>query len=277
LSGRDDRDLQAVLCAYANGGGLLASSKDRHDGPRLVEILKAVEATTALGSALHPVGPMGGLRHVAALRLRSAHTLRQPLDLVELLLGEPGLRALWRNYADAGADFDLAVSMTRDQFPDFLRSRPRREAAGSGARRIGSARKGAPGGSGDPRDPGNPRDPGDPGGSGRSGRCGGAGGSGGSGAATTGRSGRNHMANDLLNKKDFGEVPLAWHLYGGSFLNVPDPVMEWQGLADEEQYARHSARRRVLLGMFFARYGHLLMSWETHQFAQAHMATRSES
>jgi hypothetical protein len=155
---------------------------------------------------------------------------------VELLLGEPGLRALWANYADCGADFDEAVNRTRDQFPDFLRRGSRRGRAGA-AGRAGSARPASAAGAG-------------------------------------GGPGRSHLANDLLTKKDFGELFLAWHLYGDCFLNVPGPVMEPLGLGDEEEYRQHSARRRLMLGMFFARYGRLLMSREAGVFAERYMTRR---
>jgi hypothetical protein len=236
LAMRDDRDLLAVLAAYANGGGLLASTKDEPDGPRLRTVLHAAMATAAAGGALLPGQGLGGLRYVPALRLRSTHTQRPPLDLVELLLGEPGLRALWVHYADCGADFDEAVNRTRDEFPDFLRR---------GVRRAGTARGGQPG----------PR------------------------PATAGRdgTGRSHLANDLLTKRDFGELFLSWHMYGDSFLNVPGPVMEPWGLGDEQEYRQHSARRRLMLGMFFARYGRLLMSRETRAFAEGYMTRRDTS
>jgi hypothetical protein len=227
LAGRDERDLLAVLAAYANGGGLLASTKDEPDGPRLRTVLKAAEATALAGGVLSPKRSLGGLRYVPTLKLRSVHTQRPPRDLVELLLGEPGLRALWANYADCGADFDEAVDKTRDQFPDFLRRGSRRllsNGAESGQNQRGS--------------------------------------------------GRSHLANDLLTKKDFGELFLSWHMYGDSFLNVPGPLMEPQGLGDEEEYRQHSARRRLVLGMFFARYGHLLMSREIHAFAEAYMTNK---
>lgn len=229
LAGRDDRDLLAILAAYANGGGLLASTKDEPDGPRLRTVLKAAEATAAAGGVLSPKRSLGGLRYVPALKLRSVHTQRPPRDLVELLLGEPGLRALWANYADCGADFDEAVNKTRDQFPDFLRRGSRRLLSDPAAASKGASQRG---------------------------------------------SGRSHLANDLLTKKDFGELFLSWHMYGDSFLNVPGQLMEPQGLGDEEEYRQHSARRRLVLGMFFARYGHLLMSREIHAFAEAHMTQK---
>jgi hypothetical protein len=226
LTGRDDRDLLAVFAAYASGNGLLASTKDEPDGPRLGTVLKAAQAAASNGGVLKPDASLGGLRYIPALRLRSIHTQRQPLDLVELLLGEPGLRALWANYADCGADFDEAVNRTRDQYPDFLRRTSRRSVP---ARPVSQS-----------------------------------------------SSGRSHLANDLLAKKDFGELFLSWHLYGDSFLNVPGQIMEPQGLGDEDEYRQHSARRRLVLGMFFARYGRMLMSRETHRFAQEHMRQTSQ-
>ncbi|MBN1170714.1 MAG: hypothetical protein JXA67_00945 [Micromonosporaceae bacterium] len=225
LAGRDDRDLLAVLAAYANGDGLLASTKDEPDGPRLRAVLAAAAATAAAGGVLSPKRSLGGLRYVPPLTLRSVHTQRPPCDLVELLLGEPGLRALWGHYADCGADFDEAVNRARDQFPGFLR-RSRRA----------------------PRPGASP-----------------------AGHAPTGRS---HLANDLLTKRDFGELFLSWHLHGDSFLNVPGTVMEPLGLGSEEEYRQHSARRRLILGMFFARYGRLLMARETHRFAEAYIAEK---
>ena len=230
LAGRDDRDLLAVLAAYANGNGLLASSKDEPDGPRLRTVLKAAEATASAGGILSPKRSLGGLRYVPALRLRSVHTQRPPLDLVELLLGEPGLRALWAQYADCGADFDEAISRTRDQYPDFLRRGGRRLRSGTNDAATAHSTDGGQRGAS-----------------------------------------RSHLANDLLTKKDFGELFLSWHMYGDSFLNVPGPVMEPRGLGDEDEYRQHSARRRLMLGMFFARYGRLLMSRETHIFAEAYM------
>ena len=225
LAMRDDRDLLAVLAAYANGGGLLASTKDEPDGPRLRAVLAAAAATASAGGMLVPKGSLGGLRYVPPLTLRSVHTQRPPVDLVELLLGEPGLRALWAHYADCGADFDDAVNRTRDQYPDFLRR---------GSRRPRPA----------------------PSGGGQS---------------------RSHLANDLLTKKDFGELFLSWHMYGDSFLNVPGAVMEPWGLGDEEDYRQHSARRRLMLGMFFARYGRLLMSREACVFAESYMARKDRT
>lgn len=61
-------------------------------------------------------------------------------------------------------------------------------------------------------------------------------------------------------------------MYGDSFRNVPGPATEPYGLGCEAEYRQHSARRRLVLGMFFARYGRLLMSAETRAFAEAYMA-----
>jgi hypothetical protein len=60
LAMRDDRDLLAVLAAYANGGGLLASTKDEPDGPRLRAVLKAAEATASAGGMLCPTVALAG-------------------------------------------------------------------------------------------------------------------------------------------------------------------------------------------------------------------------
>lgn len=240
LAGRDDRDLLAVMAAYANGDGLLASTKDEPDGRRLRTVLAAAKATAAAGGVLSAKRPIGGLRYVPPLTLRSVHTQRPPCDLVELLLGEPGLRALWGHYADCGADFDQAVDRARDQYPGFLR-------------RGGRAPKGAA----------QPR-----------GATQSTGGEPPAGRAQSRAPSRSHLANDLLAKRDFGELFLSWHMYGDSFLNVPGTVMEPQGLGTDAEYRQHSSRRRLVLGMFFARYGRLLMASETHAFAEAYMAER---
>lgn len=214
LSGRDDRDLHAVLCAYANGGPILASSKDAKDGAGLHKVMQACAATAAAGGPLSPSGRLGNLRLITPLRVRGKLKTKNQRDLVDILLGDPGMRALWKNYRDCGMSFDAAVRLTRDQYPEFLGRKPK---------------------------------------------------------APRTSSGREDLANDMLHKKDFGVLLLAWHLYGESFLNVEGHIIEPYGLSDADEDERDYPSLHVLLAVFFSRYGRLLMARETHAFAENHM------
>ncbi len=226
LAGRDERDLLAVLAAYANGGGLLASTKDEPDGPRLRTVLKAAEATASAGGVLSPKRSLGGLRYVPTLKLRrrpqpSGH----PETWSSCCWVSRGCGRCGRTTPTAGRTSTRRSTRPGTSFPDFLRRGSRRlmpnALADSGRNQRGS--------------------------------------------------GRVPSRERPFDEKGFWRLFLSWHMYGDSFLNVPGPLMEPQGLGDEEEYRQHSARRRLVLGMFFARYGHLLMSREIHAFAEAYM------
>ena len=201
LATNDDRDLHAVLCAYANAGPLLASAKDEAVASDLRSVIDAAFATSRTGGTVTPRTSVGKLRLVRPILYRGAHSKR-PHDLVEILLGDPVVRSVWRHYRDVGMDFGKAVAIARDECYGLKHTSEK----------------------------------------------------------------RLNSANELLGRSDFGDLIVAWHKYGMSFLEVSDGTMETTN-GDQGEDRSQRTRRQEMFAAFYARYGVLLAAPDTHDFA----------
>lgn len=109
----DSGNLHAVLCAYANGGAILTAYKD----PVAVRNLeRVVNAACDLGR-LVPTQAPDGMGLVRAVRLDSRRGRGGLQDIVKILLGTRGLRALWGHYMSANGNYNAAIRRVRDEFP----------------------------------------------------------------------------------------------------------------------------------------------------------------
>jgi hypothetical protein len=111
----DDRDLRAVMCAYANGGPLPIMGKDAAAAAVLPQLASAAQDAADVGARLQPTSAAAGngpkLAHPVRLRTRPGDNGTSLLDI----LNQPEVGALWTGLAATRQDVKQAYRLA---FPE---------------------------------------------------------------------------------------------------------------------------------------------------------------
>jgi hypothetical protein len=106
---KDDRDLRAVMCAYANGGPLPITGKDAAAAAVLPQLASAAQDAADVGARLQPTVSGGGIRLAYPVRLRTQP--HGPGTSVLEILQTPDANALWRGLDSTEHDVEKAYQL----------------------------------------------------------------------------------------------------------------------------------------------------------------------
>jgi hypothetical protein len=133
LGAKDDRDLHAVLCAYASAGGsgILAASKDERDSARLGAVFGIIAQARRAGVRHKFHDRVTGLEHILPVRFvsRFARPEESSVDLIKILLGSSALRDFWHFYALSNQSLSLAYEQAFDANPSATQKLTERDRA----------------------------------------------------------------------------------------------------------------------------------------------------
>lgn len=107
LGADNERDLEAVLCAYAAGSPLAAYRKEPADAAHLPQLLSAASEASMAGRVVE-THQQPGARVIQPVRLRTDERVGSGGDIVGILL-DPGIRPVWSTIPRAELVFAEAL------------------------------------------------------------------------------------------------------------------------------------------------------------------------